>query len=591
MWLWVKMSIDKSLLEKIRETAYKYALLNAYKHGGKAQLKPVIAKIIGEYPEIRNYIRGIIQDVKKVIEEVNKLSLEEQKRIIETNWPELLHEKKIEERKELPPLPNAEEGKVVTRFAPNPDYTIHLGNARPALLSYWYARTYKGKMILRFEDTDPRTKAPFPEAYDTIKNDLKWLGIRWDEEYIQSMRLPIFYNILRKLIERRGAYVDKCSDIEFRKYRDMGKPCPHRELSIETHLEELDKILEGYYGEGEAVIRIKTDIKHPDPSIRDWVAFRIIDTSKTPHPIVGDKYILWPTYNFAAAIDDHLMGVTHILRAKEHVSNTIKQKYLYDHMGWKYPETIHFGRMSLEEVILSKSKMRKMIHEYNMEPYDDPRFGTLSGLRRRGIVPETIWEIVKQVGIKAIDAQISFVNLASINRAIIDSRAKRFMAVEKPTPLIIELDREVEASIIRHPSTRETYKYVFNPGKHVLFISSSDLALFKNGKARLLGFANIKLGEPILHNNMLGYKTEIISFDPDTSKKLGLPIIQWVKDHEYINVELLIPRSKDLIHKQLLAEKQLSMMKPDNIIQFYRIGFARIDDIAHGKITCIYTHE
>ncbi len=585
------MSVDKSLLEKVREIAYKYALLNAYKHNGKAELKPVISKVIGELPEVRSIIREIIGYIREVVEEVNKLSLDEQRKILEKNWPELLEEKKVESRKQLPPLPNAIEGKVITRFAPNPDYTIHLGNARPALLSYWYAEMYKGRMILRFEDTDPRTKAPFPEAYDAIKDDLRWLGIKWDEEYIQSMRLPIFYSILRQLIEKGGAYVDKCSDKEFKKYRDAGKACPHRDLPKETHLEELDKILEGYYEEGEAVIRVKTDIKHPDPSIRDWVAFRIIDTSKTPHPIVGDKYILWPTYNFAAAVDDHLMGVTHILRAKEHVSNTIKQKYLYDHMGWKYPETIHFGRMSLEGVILSKSKMRKMILEYNMEPYDDPRFGTLSGLKRRGIVRETIWEIVRQVGVKAIDAQISYVNLASINRSIIDPRAKRYMAIENPLPIILELDKDVEATIIRHPSTHEKHKYLLSKGKHILLISRSDYKLFKDNKARLMGFANIEVEEPIVFNDILGYSAKIIGYAPEDAKRLGLPIIQWVKSNEYVKVDLIVPRGNEIEHRELLAEKALLSIGVGEIIQFYRIGFARIDSIEEGKVVCIYAHE
>ncbi len=589
MWLWGEMSLDKSLLEKVRETAYKYALLNAYKHGGRAELKPVVSKVIGELPEIRKYVREVIDLIKEVIDNVNSLKLEEQKRLIEQNWPELLTEERREERKELPPLPNAVEGKVVTRFAPNPDYTIHLGNARPALLSYWYAEMYDGKMILRFEDTDPRTKAPFPEAYEKIREDLKWLGIQWNEEYIQSMRLPLFYEVAAELIKRGGAYIDKCSDEEFKKYRMAGKACPHRDLDPSKHLEELDKILEGYYGEGEAVIRVKTDMKHPDPSIRDWVAFRIIDTSKTPHPVVGDKYVLWPTYNFAAAVDDHLMGVTHILRAKEHVSNTIKQKYLYDHMGWTYPETIHFGRLSLEGVILSKSKMRNMILEYGMKPYDDPRFGTLSGLRRRGIVRETIWEIVRQVGIKSIDARISYVNLASINRSIVDQHADRYMAVEKPIPIFIEFDREVEASITRHPSRKDKQVYVFERGIHTLLVSSNDLG--DHGSFRLMGLANIEITEPTVKNGILGYSARVISFSPEDAKEKGLKIIQWVKLDDHVRVELIVPRENRLEYKTLLAEKALINRKVDDIVQFYRIGFARIDSIEGDKVTCIYAHS
>ncbi|MEM0044912.1 MAG: glutamate--tRNA ligase family protein, partial [Desulfurococcaceae archaeon] len=336
------MSIDQSLLEKVRETAYKHALLNAIRHEGKADLKAVTSKVAAELPEVRKNMKAVIELVKSIVEEVNRLTLDEQLRIVKSNWPELLEEKVQEFKRELPPLPNAIEGKVVTRLAPNPDFSLHLGNARPALLNYWYAKMYKGKMILRFEDTDPRIKAPYPDTYESIKMDLKWLGISWDEEYVQSIRLPIFYEVAKELIKRGGAYVDLCDNKTFKVYRNQGKACPHRDKPVENQLNEFEKMLGGSYGEGEAVLRIKTDLHHVDISVRDWVAFRVIDTTKTPHPITGEKYIVWPTYNFAAAVDDHLMGVTHILRAKEHITNTVKQKYLYDHMGWKYPETIHF---------------------------------------------------------------------------------------------------------------------------------------------------------------------------------------------------------------------------------------------------------
>lgn len=581
---------EKSLLEKIREIAYKHALLNAYKHGGKAELKPVVSKVMGELPEARSIAREVVGIVREIVEEVNKLSFEEQRKILEKNWPDLLAEEKREEKKELPPLPNAIPGKVTTRFAPNPDYTIHLGNARPALLSYWYARMYSGRMILRFEDTDPRTKAPFPEAYERIKEDLRWLGIEWDEEYIQSLRLPIFYDVVRELIRRRGAYVDKCSDKEFKEYRNRGKACPHRELPVETQLEELDRILEGYYGEGEAVIRVKTDMQHPDPSVRDWVALRIIDTSKTPHPVVGDKYILWPTYNFAAAVDDHLMGVTHILRAKEHVTNTIKQKYLYDHMGWKYPETIHFGRLSLEDVILSKSKMRKMILEMGLQPYDDPRFGTISGLRRRGFVREAIWEVVKQVGIKQVDAQISFANLASINRSIVDPIAKRYMAVENPVVVRLKLEDTVKAVIPRHPATGEKYEYVFERGEHHVLVSARDLEYLRKGIVRLMGFVNISLEGLEVSNNSIIARASVLSVSPEEAKKKKFPIIQWVRKEDSITLLMLKPEATRIEKTYMIAEKAIMERNIGDIVQLYRIGFARIDEKSDDVITCIYAH-
>lgn len=585
------MTLEESLLKEVKEIAFKHALLNAYKHDGKAALGPVIAKVVAEKPEVKKVVRQIIPVIKEVVEEVNRLSIEEQERILRENWPELIKEKSVEEKKELPPLPNAVEGKVVTRFAPNPDYTIHLGNARPALLSYMYAVMYKGKMILRFEDTDPRTKAPFPDAYNQIKEDLKWLGVRWDEEYIQSMRMPVFYSVVKELIKRGGAYVDKCSPNEFRKYRDQGKPCPHRSRAPEEHLEEFDRMLEGYYGEGDAVVRVKTDLSHPDPSVRDWVALRIIDTSKTPHPIVGDKYIVWPTYNFAAAVDDHLMGVTHILRAKEHQTNTIKQKYLYEYMGWKYPETIHFGRLSLEGVMLSKSKMRARIKEGFMV-YDDPRFGTLAALRRRGIVPETIHAIIKDVGIKSIDAVISYANLASINRKIVDPRAPRYMMVVEPLELVIEgAPRVVEANVLRHPNTRESYRYVFKGPNIRVYVSSRDMELFtKNRIVRLMELANIEYKGIVLEDGRVVAKALFVDTKLDTARKYGAPIIQWVPKNQAALIEIWRPEGEELIRVPGLVEEAIKEVDEGTIVQFYRYGFARIEKTSSG-LRAIYAHD
>lgn len=584
---------ENSLWEKVREVAYKHALINAVKHNGKADVKAVTSKVFGEVPEIRKSVREYIQLIQQVVEEVNKLSLEEQIKTIRENWPELLEEKKEEvKEKRLPPLPNAEMGKVVTRFAPNPDYTIHLGNARPALLSYWYAEQYRGEMILRFEDTDPRIKSPYPEAYQAIKEDLRWLGVRWGREYIQSLRMEIFYELAKELIARRGAYIDKCPDKEFRKLRSIGKACPHRNLPVETQLEEFDKMLQGYYGEGEAVLRVKTDLNHPDPSVRDWVAMRIIDTSKTPHPVVGDKYVVWPTYNFAAAVDDHLMGVTHVLRAKEHISNTVKQSYLYNHMGWKYPEAIHFGRLSLEGFILSKSKMRKMIIDLGIDAYRDPRLGTLSGLRRRGIVREALWEIIREVGIRPVDAKISYVNLAAINRALIDPVANRYMAVEDPVPVVLEgLEKEIKAKIPVHPSKPDYYEYSLKDGS-LVYLSSNDVGLLIGKPVRLLGVANFVLrNTPLVSSGKLVLQAEFHSLEHENAKKLGAPIVQWVPDGQMVEVEMLTPHGTTLRSRRLLAEQRLASEKEGAIVQFYRLGFARIDRIGENRVTCIFAHE
>lgn len=585
------MSIDPSLLEKVREVTYKHALLNAIKHEGKADVKAVLQKVAGELPEARKYMKLLVDFIKGIVEEVNKLTLDEQLKVVRDNWPELLEEKTREFRKELPPLPNAKEGLVVTRFAPNPDFSLHLGNARPALLNYWYAQMYKGKMILRFEDTDPRIKAPYPDTYESIRDDLKWLGVSWNEEYIQSLRLPLFYDVAKEIIRRGGAYVDLCSTEVFKGYRNQGKACPHRDRPVEIQLEEFDKMLEGVYGEGEAVVRIKTDLQHPDVSVRDWVAFRIIDTSKTPHPVTGEKYIVWPTYNFAAAVDDYLMGVTHILRAKEHITNTVKQRYLYDHMGWRYPETIHFGKLSLEGIILSKSKTKKLIAEKGFASYSDPRLGTIQGLRRRGIVKETIWELIKSVGVKGVDARISLVNLYAVNRAIIDPRANRYMAVKDPVYLVLRgIKDELKALIPVHPSRKDYYTYTVAEGA-IVMVSRDDLVYLRGGVFRLMGLANFTIQGVSEERERLAYVAVLHSVEHDITKKHNIPIIQWVLSSECTKATLLRPMGLKLEKETLYVEKRVLGEKKDSIVQLYRMGFARVDKVTKSSITLIYSHD
>ncbi len=582
---------------EVRELAYAYALLNAVQHGGKASLGPVMGKIMAEKPEWRRYARQIVPIVRSVVEDVNRLTLEEQKRLLEERYSWVLEKakKRQVEEKRLPPLPGGEEGKVVTRFAPNPDFVIHLGNARPAILSHEYARMYKGRFILRFEDTDPRTKRPLAEAYSLIKEDLRWLGIRWDEEYIQSLRMPIYYDIARRLIERGGAYVDDRPVEEFRRYRDEGRleEYPPRRRSIEENLELWDKMLEGHFGEGEAVLRVKTDPRHPDPSVRDWVAFRIIDTGRSPHPLVGDRYTVWPTYNFAAAVDDHLLGVTHILRAKEHMQNTVKQSFLYKHMGWKYPHVIHFGRLKLEGFVMSKSALKKLLEEGIFLGIDDPRFGTIAGLRRRGIDPEAIRRVILDVGVKGTDASISYANLAAVNRSIVDPKARRFMVVFEPVELVVRGVPEARRLTIPfHPENRSLGERSIEvpKGEARFYISGRDAAALREGGiVRLVEAFNVKV------ERVSPRRVEAVfhSWGLEEARKAKAPIIHWVPAGQVVEVTVYKPEGLKLRILHGLGERALADARRGEIVQFLREGFYRIDAVSReqGEVVAIHAHD
>ncbi len=590
---------DPIVDENLRNEIFKLALKNAIEHNGKAAVGPVMSKVMGQHPELRSRAREILAIVKEVISEINKLTLEQQLNIARKEYPDILAVKtrKEEIKRGLPPLPNAKKYKmIITRFAPNPDFLIHLGNARPALLSYEYAKMYKGKMILRFEDTDPKTKAPMPEAYEIIKEDLHWLGIKWDEEYIQSLRMPIYYSIVKDLIKVGGAYVDLCSQNEFRKYKLERKPCPHRNQSIEDNLELLDKVLEGHFGEGEAVIRVKTDLNYPDPSVIDWVAFRIIDTDKYPHPIVGSKYILWPTYNFAAAVDDHLMGVTHILRGKEHAVNTIKQKFLYTHLGWEYPEVINLGRLKLEGFILSKSKIKELLKKYPSKFLgpNDPRFGTIASLRNRGIESEAIRHIIMEVGVKSTDASISWDNLASLNRKMIDIKSKRVMVVFNPVKVrILNYKGDTEIEIPFHPGNKKlgyrVFKLSLNRDNSLeVFIERNDLEeLTKKGGIRLMSLCNIKLVK--LENNEV--VAEYIDRGVSKARELGLSIIQWIPANDYISVKMLKPEGLKMRLLTGVGEPSLTNLVVNEKIQIIRNGFALVKNVKARSIKLLYIHD
>ncbi|RLG87478.1 MAG: glutamate--tRNA ligase [Thermoprotei archaeon] len=559
--------------DEVRRLALKHALLNALRYG-RAKEGPVISKVLGERPDLRPFARDVVAVVREVVAMVNSMSREEMRSKAEELG--LAEERRtVERRRELPPLPNVDKwGYVKTRFAPNPDFLIHLGNARPALLSHIYARMYKGGFVLRFEDTDPRIKTPIPEAYQRIREDLRWLGISWDEEYVQSMRMELYYDVARKLIEKGGAYVDLCTAEEFRKFRSERRACPHRDRPIEEQLELWDKMIEGHFGEGEAVLRIKTDLAHPDPSVIDWVAFRVIDTDKHPHPVTGSRYVVWPTYNFAAAVDDHFMGITHILRGREHAVNTVKQSFIYMYMGWRYPEVVNLGRVNLEGFILSKSRIKELLTKYpgRFLGLDDPRFGTIASLRRRGILPDTIREVILELGVKSSDATVSWDNVAAVNRRIADSRSKRLMFVKEPLEVCIEgIELPFKVSIPYHPSADLGERsYVMTNG--CVYVEKRDFENNKGQVVRLMSFINVRFEE-----RSGRAVAKLVGYTVDEARRYGAPIIHWVPKEHSVRARLYVVEGLRLRRVVGMAESSVKELNSGEIIQLVRLGFARVE--------------
>jgi glutamyl-tRNA synthetase len=570
----------------------KIALLNAIKHEGKAQTGPVTSKILGERPELKAKVKDLSALVKAVVQEVNNLPLSQQKRIVEDRWPETLVKQKVEEEKRLPPLPNVDRFvQVVTRFSPNPDCVLHLGSARAIILCHEYARMYNGKFILRFEDTDPKLKRPVLEFYNSIREDLAWLGCKADEEYIQSDRVLTYYEYAERLLKDGNGYICTCLPEKFRMKVSTSHPCECRNLPPEEHLGRWRRMLEGGYKEGDAVFRIKTDLNHPNPAVRDWPALRVIDTEKYPHPRVGSKYRVWPLYNFACGIDDHLMDVTHIIRGKEHLTNMARQEYMYTHLGWKYPEAIHYGRLKITGASLSKSKIVQGIKEGLYEGWDDPRLATFAALRRRGITPEAINKMIMDVGPKTSDVVLSWENLYAYNRKILDPTADRYFFVHNPMELTVQnIPKMFVARLDLHPEHPEKgfREYTIKPEKRdnsaVFWFSKKDAAASKVGNIiRLMELFNIKIESVDEYSAQASFVSESY----EEVRKAKAPLIHWIVVGEDMPCQVVMP---DATLAEGIAESACKKLKPGSTIQFERFGFVRIDKV-NMKLAAYYAHK
>jgi glutamyl-tRNA synthetase len=576
--------------KEAREIIKKIVLLNALRYNGKAAQKPVFGKLLGEYPQFRQQIKAIDPIINEVVQEINSLTLERQRAIVEEKWPEELVEEKTEETKQLPPLPNAKKyKKVVTRFSPNPDFVLHLGSARAIVLSHDYARMYDGLFILRFEDTDSKTKKPKLEFYDVIREDLEWLGCRWDTEFIQSDRLPIYYEYAEELIKAGNAYVCTCAREVFQKKTRKGQSCPCRGLSVDENLVRWNRMLDGIYGEGEAVVRVKTDLGHPNPALRDWPALRIIDAEKYPHPRVGSRYRVWPLYNFSTGVDDHLMEITHIIRGKEHLTNQARQEYMYRHFGWDYPETIHYGRLKITGASLSKSEIVRGMNSGKYKHWDDPRLATLAALRRRGITSEAIRSLMVDVGPKPQDVVLSWKNLYAHNRKQIDPDAKRYFFVQDPVKLVVKnVHHGFRAQIPLHPDNPEKGYRTFDVksvnGEATFSISTDDLDIVKNSQMiRLMDLFNFRV-EKVEGS---GVEAVFLGESYEEAKEAGAPLIHWVPVGSGFPCEVVMP---DASVAEGVAEEACRALEPDEIIQFQRFGFVRVDSV-DGKLTTYFAHR
>ena len=583
--------------KEIKKILWISGLKNALEFDGVPNKKAVMGKLMAERKDLRSQVKEIMPLLNKILEEIKNLNPEDQKKKLLELDPTALDKEEVKpEDKILPPLPEIEKYKeIIMRLAPYPSGALHIGNARMIVLNDEYVKRYNGELILFYDDTigspkslrdSPRAKFVLPEAYDLIKEGLEWLGVKYSKILYKSDRLDIFYEYCVKLIKDSMAYMCFCSAEDFReKYKKKGVNCPHREKTIEENLIEWNSMINGDYHEGEAVVRLKTGMDQKDPALRDQIIMRI---SEAKHPRVGEKYIVWPMLEFSWAIDDYLIGASHIIRGIDLVKEGIIEEFVWDHFGWKKAKLLYYGRIKFPGLKLSKTEARNNIEDGVYNGWEDPRTWSMQSLKKRGIRPEALRESLLDLGMSQTGINFSVNWLYAKNRNIIDKISDRYFYVENPISLIIDSvpSDEYIAEPLLHPSNPEKGKRKIHclAKNHTLnfVISYSDAEKLKKKQIlRLKDLINIQIKSVELN------KKEIHGSFHSKELDRQFSIIHWLPKDENINVVIVNP---DGTTSNGLGELNLLQIPMDQTIQFERFGFVNPIELKENCLFCYFSH-
>ncbi len=553
---------------RMRSIITKYALQNAVFYGGRANPRAVLGKVLGSEPSLRGDAAQVRVEVDNIVSDINRLTLDVQRaRLAEIDPDMLTREQKKQD--ELPPLPEAAEGRVVTRFAPSPTGPLNIAHLlRAAMMNYLYARKYSGRFILRLEDTDAEKIEK--RYYKAIQDDLKSAGISWDRLCLESDDMELYCQHARTLVREGKAYMCTCPAERFRELKLRRQNCPCRETSAVQNLEALEKAIRGGYREGQIVMRLKTSMQDPNPAIRDPPLMRV---SLKSHPLKKRRYSFWPLYNFANAVEDNDQGVTHVFRGKEHEHNTDTQRRIYQALGWKPPVTINFGMIYLPGEKLHTRDIREMIKSGKVSGWDDPRLHTVQALLRRGFQPEAFRLYAIQVGLTKTDIRMNWDNLESFNRTIIDSMANRYMLIKEPARISVRDAppvKSVQAEL--HPDDPSRGKREIPVSARSIFIEKEDLMRFRGKVVRLKGLFNVRL------------RDSAATF-AGTEVSQDMPKLHWASSPN-IKAELVMPGHRI----RCLAEPAASNLKKGDLLQMERVGYGRVD-AKSPVLRIIWTHR
>ena len=569
--------MDEELKKEIR----KMALQNAFEHGGETRDKIILGKILGTKPEFRSKVKEITGDISEIVSVVNQLSSEEQEKEIKEKFPEILEPKeKIVEREGLPELKNAEQGKVITRFPPEPNGYPHIGHAKAAIINSEYAKMYGGKFILRMDDTNP--EAERMEYHAAIKVGLEWLGIEFDTVKSTSDDMKVFYEKGIELINSGKAYVCTCKREDISKNRRERKACKCSTVDIDKNNKNWEKMNEKFKP-GDAIVRFRGDMKADNAVMRDPVLFRIIEGK---HYTLGEKYRIWPSYDMAVAIEDSIDGVTHAFRSKEFELRKELIDAILDALNMRKPTQDFFSRLEFKGMPISKRIIKPLIEEGKVSWYDDPRLPTLEALRRRGIKPEAIRKFIMSLGLTKANTLAPFDALEAFNRKFVDADSVRLFMVSNAKKLTVKNLPVSSIEIPNHPINEMGKRKIDIDGN--FYISGNDAQDIKEGtQVRLLGLGNVSITKEGI---------ELEGEFVENGNTADILKIQWVPQKTAHMIKMLIPRvlfNEDKFNEESLEELDVYtephylQLKEGEEIQFVRFGYCRKD----SQNQAIFTHK
>ncbi len=505
---------------------------------------------------------------------------------------------------------------VNTRFPPEPNGYLHIGHAKAICLNFEIAKEFNGKCNLRFDDTNPTKEEQ--KYIDAIKEDIKWLGFDWeDREYYASNYFDKLYEYAELLIKKGKAYVCDLSPEQIKQYRgtltEPGVPSPYRDRTIEENLKLFREMKQGLYSDGSKVLRAKIDMSSPNLNLRDPVMYRIL---KKSHPRTGNKWCIYPTYDWAHGQSDSIEGITHSICTLEFEDHRPLYDWFIEQLGIHHPRQIEFARLNLTYTVMSKRILLELVKRKIVKDWDDPRMPTISGMRRRGYTPQAIRNFASAIGVSKADNTVEFEYLEHFVREDLNKKAPRVMAVLNPIKVIIDnypegIVEELEA--VNNPEDSSAGKRKV-PFSKVIYIENDDFMekpmpkfyrLTVGSEVRLRYAYFIKCESVVKDKN--GNIVEIhCTYDPQTKggdapdRRKVKSTLHWVSAKHAIEAEVrlfdklfltenplktgegknfldnLNPDSLKIIYNCKL-EPSLANAKPFDIFQFERVGYFCVD--------------